>query len=120
MTSGQWEIGLLMNEKLKTGLELFNQKKYHEAHDVLEELWKGTASNDKYRNLYQGIIKASVSIHLFNEERIPGSKKLLDKALILLTQYEPEALSIDIKSFISGLKDFYLNKGTTPIQIKHF
>lgn len=109
-----------MNEKLKVGLELFNKKRYHESHDVLEELWKETSSDDKYRNLYQGIIQASVSIYLFNEKRMLGSKKLLDKALALLSKYEPEALDIDVKAFILDLKNFYLNNGTTLIKINHF
>lgn len=108
-----------MNEKLKLGLELFNQKKYHEAHDILEEQWKDTASDDKYRNLYQGIIQASISIYLFNEKRMSGSKKLLDKALVLLARYEPKALDIDVETFILDLKDFHLSNGLAPIKIQY-
>lgn len=109
-----------MDKKLKLGLELFNQKKYHEAHDILEVLWKETPLNDKYRSLYQGIIQASVSLHLFyNEKRIVGSKKLLGKALVLLSQYEPKALDIDITSFIMDLKNFYLKDCDSPLIIKY-
>lgn len=108
-----------MNDTLKSSIDLFNQGKYYESHDLLESLWIQTSPDDKYRDLYQGIIQAAVSLHLFNEKRFVGSKKMLYKAESLLSKFKPESLSINIGALIIDLNKFHLSQGSSPVVISY-
>src|SRR5262245_17764644 len=45
------------------GLHLFNEKEYFECHEVIEDLWLDTPSDDKWRDLYKGVIQAAASLY---------------------------------------------------------
>lgn len=93
-----------MEDKFKKGIDLFNDAKYHEAHDVWEALWTEVNENDSYRSFYQGLIQAAVSLYLYEQKRGTGHKKLLEKSIAHLLNYEPVALGVNVSSFILDLK----------------
>ena len=88
------------------GLRLFNEGKYHESHDVLEELWSETSN--KYKELYQGIIKAAVALYLVREDRLPGAYKLYKGSLSLLRKYRSTELILNVEKLIEDMKAYFL------------
>jgi uncharacterized protein len=65
--------------KMEEGVALFNQQKYWECHEALEEVWLEDR-NDPARNVYWAVIQiAAVCIHYRNENLI-GAQGMLSKA----------------------------------------
>ena len=84
-----------MNTAFRQFVELFNQQKYFEAHEVLEDEWR--IEKGIKRNFYQGMIQiAAVMVHMQKGNR-KGAEELLLKAAKNLASYEPvyEGISID-------------------------
>ena len=80
--------------ELRQGVEEFNRAYFFEAHETLEDLWRGTSG--PLRLFYQGLIQLAVALyHLSNGNR-RGALNLLSKALDKLAAYQPVCQSIDV------------------------
>ena len=86
------------------GLELFNQKEYFECHEVIEELWLETPSEDEYRDLYKGVIQAAAAIYQFDRGILSGALSLYETAVKYLDLYRPSALGLNVKKLIDELE----------------
>lgn len=64
-----------MQTLIERAIELFNQAKYYEAHEVLEEYWKQLEPSS-YKQRIQGIIQCAAALHLLQENRVIGAKKV--------------------------------------------
>jgi uncharacterized protein len=81
---------------LRQGVEEFNRAYFFEAHETLEDLWRGTSG--PLRLFYQGLIQLAVGLyHLSNGNR-RGALNLLGKGLDKLTAYQPTCQNIDVES----------------------
>jgi hypothetical protein len=79
---------------LRQGVEEFNRAYFFEAHETLEDLWRGTSG--PLRLFYQGLIQLAVALyHLSNGNR-RGALNLLSKGLDKLAAYQPVCQSIDV------------------------
>ena len=96
-----------LDKRFEKGLELFDQKEYFECHEVIEELWLETPSDDKYRDLYKGVIQAAAAIYQLERGILSGAKGLFRTSVTYLEKYRPEALGLDIDKFIARLKVFF-------------
>ena len=66
-------------EKMQTGLQLFNEKKYWECHEEFEDLWLEDRG-DPVRNVYWAIIQVAASLFHVRNGKIQGARGLLKKA----------------------------------------
>ena len=83
-------------QELRQGVEEFNRAYYFEAHETLEDLWRGTSG--PLRLFYQGLIQLAVALyHLSNGNR-RGALNLLGKGLDKLAAYQPTCQNIDVDS----------------------
>jgi predicted metal-dependent hydrolase len=81
---------------LRQGVEEFNRAYFFEAHETLEDLWRGTSG--PLRLFYQGLIQLAVALyHLSNGNR-RGALNLLSKGLDKLATFQPACQSIDVDS----------------------
>ncbi len=65
--------------KIQEGVKLFNEQKYWECHEVLEDLWMEDRM-DAARNVYWAIIQvAAVCIH-YRDGKIVGAQGMINKA----------------------------------------
>jgi predicted metal-dependent hydrolase len=81
-------------QALRQGVEEFNRAYFFEAHETLEDLWRGTSG--PLRLFYQGLIQLAVALyHLSNGNR-RGALNLLSKGLDKLTAFQPACQSIDV------------------------
>ncbi len=86
------------------GLKLFNHGEYFECHEVIEDLWLETPSDDPYRDLYKGVIQAAASIYQFERGIFSGAKGLWLTSRGYLANYAPNALGLDIHLMLDGLE----------------
>ena len=93
-----------IDPRFKKGLELFDQGKYFECHDVIEELWLETDPKDPNRDLYKGVIQAAAAIYQFDRGILSGAKALYETSSGYLEKYNSNALGVDVERIIEVMK----------------
>lgn len=78
------------------GVELFNARKFWEAHEVWEEVWK--QRGEESRIFFQGIIQAAAAYHLILvKRRFVGARNNMDKAVTKLELFKGKFLEINVE-----------------------
>lgn len=81
-------------------IELFNQEKFFEAHEVLEDLWRQTS--DESKDFYHGLIQiAAAMVHVQRKNRT-GAKRLLSTAAKYLSTYLPSYNHINLSKVLES------------------
>lgn len=83
------------------GIEEFNQRRFFECHETLEEIWWEEQGQD--RLFYQGIIQIAVGYLKYKEGVLTGAIKLWHAGLEKIEAYPPVHLGIDLVLFIQGV-----------------
>jgi predicted metal-dependent hydrolase len=83
---------------LLEGIRLFNQARWFEAHEVLEDAW--VAERSPLRLLYQGILQVGVGLHHARNGNLRGGLALLDRGMHRLAAFEPERLGVDVTRLV--------------------
>jgi len=86
------------------GIELFNEGKYYEAHEVWEEIWLRTVGDE--RLFYQGLIQAAAALLHHEKGNLRGVQIVLPKALSKLESLSHVFMSLDLVRFTKGLRSF--------------
>jgi predicted metal-dependent hydrolase len=60
------------------GVKLFHEGRFYEAHEEAEKFWQNYHEAD--RCLYQAFIQICACLHLIDEKRYTGAKKVLERA----------------------------------------
>jgi predicted metal-dependent hydrolase len=84
-------------ERFEEGVRLFNRHEFFECHDVLEELWAGTA--ERHRPFLQGLIQAAVGLFHFEGGNLGGARRMYHSACRYLAPYGDRYLGVDLKRF---------------------
>jgi uncharacterized protein len=86
-----------MDARLREGIDLFNGKKFFEAHEVLEGFYHDTA--DENKAFLEGLIGLAAAFRLFHDfHEIKGPVRMIYQALIRLENYQPAFLQVDVKA----------------------
>lgn len=81
-------------EAVAMGAARWDERRYFEAHELLEEAWKRGPESD--RDLWKGVIQVAVAgVHLQRGNRI-GARRLLDRALARLDGQPEQHRGIDV------------------------
>ena len=83
----------MWEEPLRRGIELFNQRKFFESHEALEEVW--TPERGPRRLFLQSLIHLAVGFYHCERGNAEGAKRQLGKGLRKLAGYLPEGEEID-------------------------
>ncbi len=67
-------------ELLKMAQKLWEEEKFYEAHEVLEEVWE-YVKDEKKRECYQGVIRLAISLHHYTEGKREKAIRVLSKAV---------------------------------------
>jgi len=83
----------------REGIELFNQGKFFESHEVWEEIWRSTTPEP--RDLFQGLVQVAAAMHQFlGLKRDQAPRRTLAKARARLEPFAPVALGIDVEDLL--------------------
>ena len=80
------------------GIEEFNRRAFFEAHEYLEEAWRGEPR--PVRSLYQGILQVGVGFHHQQNGNWRGTTNLLRNGIARLEEFEPEAFGINVSRLV--------------------
>ena len=96
-----WQFNDEHLEKVREGVKLYNEEKYWESHEELEEHWLEDRG-DNVRLIYWAIIQVAASLFHYREGNLTGAQGMLSKAKNKLDRTE--------KSFVeSSLLEKELN-----------
>jgi len=66
-------------EKMREGVDLFNEQKYWECHESLEDVWMEDR-NDPARNVYWAVIQVAAACIHYRDSKITGARGMIYKA----------------------------------------
>ncbi len=76
------------NAEFCRGVRLFNDARYFEAHEVLEDVWRG--SQGESRRFLQGLVQVAVALHHDSTGNRVGAASVLARARRNLAPYGAE------------------------------
>lgn len=91
---------------------LFNERKFFEAHEVLEVLWR--QEKGQYRDFYQGLIQMAAAFVHRENSNAQGAERLYTAAAKRLSFFSSEAMGLDIEKFLADSRESLLAKGAFP------
>src|SRR6266704_1075308 len=89
-------------DDLYRAIEEFNDGYFFESHETLEDLWMVTPWPE--RQLFQGIIQLAAAFVHYARCEYPGILKLLDAAIEKVSQFTPEAFSIETAALVESMR----------------
>lgn len=85
-------------EQLLQGIEEFNDGRWFDCHETLEDLWAGR--QELVRDLYQGILQVAVALHHWREGNFRGAVHLFGSAVRLLNHVDAVCQGVDVAALI--------------------
>jgi len=83
-----------LHPKARTGIKLFNQGEYYEAHEPLEAAWMETESPE--RDLYQGILQIGLAYYQISRGNYRGALKMFRRGQRNLEPLGESKMGIDL------------------------
>ena len=81
-------------------LEEFNQRRFFECHETLEDLWNAERSD--LRRFYQGILQVGVAYYkIIARPNYRGALSLFESGLDYLRPFQPEKFGLDVTGLIA-------------------
>lgn len=85
------------SRNFEAALGLFNQKMFFEAHEALEDLWRGVAASSPAKKHLQGLVQLAVAFHHESRGNWRGAKSVFDRALRNLAGAEISFPNLDFE-----------------------
>lgn len=86
----------------REGIRLFNEEKFFECHEALEQAWLAASGGQKL--FLQGLIQVAVAMHHLRRNNLEGAGRLLSAGIQKLTPFAPAHESIEIGRLLSDLQ----------------
>ena len=91
-----------MADGLRRAAGLFNEARYHDAHEVLDELWEQTHGADA--DFLKGLIQACIAMHHYQGGNLEGARKLYAGHRQYLGPYLPSHAGVDLGAFLGQMQ----------------
>lgn len=82
---------------------LWQEEKYFECHEVLEDLWRDTTGCEKL--FYNGLIHCAVAIYQHQRGNHYGAARQLCRATVKLEPFRPRYQQVDIECLLEAVVD---------------
>jgi hypothetical protein len=82
---------------------LFNEGRFFEAHEALEDAWRESGSETGLRRHLQGVVQLAVAFHHQSQGNFVGARSVLDRALRNLRGGEESLPELDLDGLRSEL-----------------
>ncbi len=94
-----------MDQRLEAFVVLFNNRKFFEAHEVLELLWLETEGKEK--DFYKGLIQCAAAFVHHQRGNPRGAHKLYQRANNYLKSYLPHYGGINSEKLMVQVRNFF-------------
>ncbi len=92
-------------KKMKQGVEFYNDSKYWECHEELEDHWLADMG-DNARYVYWVVIQVATSLYHFEDGNLAGAKGMINKAKDKITKCKKYGVESDIMNKFLSWKLF--------------
>jgi predicted metal-dependent hydrolase len=98
----------------RKGIELFNGRRFFDAHEVLEDVWRENSGPEK--SFLQGLVQLAVAFHHHSTGNSEGARSLLQKAHKNLSGYPQDFGGIRLGVLLKTLSAWQsaLEQGVPP------
>lgn len=101
-------------------IKLFNEQKFFESHETLEDLWKRTEGELKL--FYQGLIQAAVALHHLTKGNLYGAFYEFQASKEKLKRYPEKVEGLHLKFFLEAMdrtmQEFHQIPGFPKIELE--
>jgi len=99
---------------LEEGISLFNQGRFYEAHEVLEDAWR--ASEEPLRRFLQALVQVAVGLHHYSRKNLAGARSLLARGGTKLEDYATGYCDLDVEALLAAVQGWRnaLEQGLPP------
>jgi uncharacterized protein len=88
-----------MEAAFKRGLEAIRAKRYFEAHEDLEEVWRVASAEE--RDFFQGLVHVAVAWYQADRGRPVATARQLEKATRRLGPFAPAHRGVDVADVLA-------------------
>lgn len=92
-----------MDERFYRGLEEFNEEKFLEAHEVLEELWHEYREVD--RQFIQGLIQIAAAFYHVQSRNLKGAASQFTKGNEKLARFLPAYKNVSVAMLLDNVQE---------------
>ena len=89
-------------ERCLQGIGLFHDGQYFQAHEVLEDVWREAAPEN--RKFFQGLIQIAVALHHHSRGNLAGCRSLLARAARNLALFPDKHFGLELTELIASLE----------------
>jgi predicted metal-dependent hydrolase len=91
-----------VDDPYKAGLEHIRARRFFEAHEELELVWRAAAPGE--RDFYQGLVHVAVAWYQAGRGRPVATSRQLEKAARRLGAYVPEHHGVDVACLLQQVE----------------
>ena len=92
-----------MEAEYINGLELIEREEYFAAHEVLEDVWRAAAEDE--RDFFQGLVHVAVAWYQAGRGNRVGCERQLEKAERRLSPYAPVHRGLDVADLVNRVQE---------------
>jgi predicted metal-dependent hydrolase len=91
----------MRDEELRRGIFLFNEARFFDAHEALEDVWRASPPAEK--KFYQGLVQVAVAFHHHSTGNFVGMRSVLHRAAANLAPAPVDFADIDLKPLLESI-----------------
>src|SRR5262245_1611644 len=91
-----------MEAAFKRGLEAIRDGRYFEAHEELEDAWRGAPAEE--RDFFQGLVHVAVAWYQAGRDRPVATGRQLEKAARRLAAFAPAHRGVDVDGVLAQVE----------------
>ena len=92
------------DQELRRGVELFNRGEFFEAHEVLEDVWRGAPVQQK--KFLQGLVQLAVAFHHHSTGNLVGMRSVMQRGMNNLTHHADDSYGVNLAPLIRSLTEW--------------
>jgi hypothetical protein len=83
------------------GIRLFNEGRFFDAHEVLEDVWRAAPAQEK--KFLQGLIQLAVAFHHYSTGNTVGACSVMKRAARNLSGYPERYLGVELSPLLQAI-----------------
>jgi predicted metal-dependent hydrolase len=92
-----------MDARLREAIDLFNERRFFESHDILEQFYHQTEV--AHKPFVEGLIQLAAAFRLYTDfGEIRGPVRLIRQALIRFENYQPSYLEVRVRDLSEAME----------------